>query len=160
MRVTNIILITSIIILGLFILLGLIQLISRKSIKKVDKQILWLPVPLLLMAATYFIFDKLFIFNTRPDGSGEPSFPSTHVMIVTTIFFLVTLALPKYVKSKTTRFILGIIMMILISLTAIGRVMANKHYPLDVIAGIAFGFIFSEIYYLLIKHKPKKKKNA
>ena len=110
------------------------------------------------MTIVYFIFDKLIILNTRPDGSGEPSFPSTHVMVVTTIFFIVITILPKYIHSKVARVILDILMAILISLTCTGRVLANMHWPIDVFGGVAFAIIFTEIYYIVAKTKKKEKK--
>lgn len=154
--ITNIILITSILIVVIFAFMGLYQWITRRSIKKVDKELRWMPLPLALMVAAYFIFDKLIVLATRPNGSGEPSFPSTHVMVVTTIFFLVTLVLPKYVKSKAMQVIIEIIMIALISVTCSGRVLSNMHSVIDVLGGIGFAFIFSEIYYLTIKKRSKK----
>lgn len=156
--ITNIILIVSIITLGVFAVLGLYQWITRGKISKVDPQLLWLPLPLILMVITYFLFDKVFILNTRPDGSGEPSFPSSHVMVVTTIFFLITLILPHYVKNKTLCLILELIMVVLIGLTCTGRILANKHWWSDVLGGVIFAFIFSEIYYLIIKSNKKSPK--
>ena len=156
--ITNIILILSLITLGIFAVIGLYQWITRKSIKKVDKQIRWMPLPLALMTITYFIFDKLLVVNVRPNGSGESSFPSTHSMIVATIFFMVTIILPKYIKSKKLRIVLELLMFIGISLTCTGRVLANLHWPLDVIGALVFAFIFTEIYYQIIKKKKDKKK--
>ena len=155
--ITNIILVLSIATLGIFAILGLYQWITRKSIKKVDKQIRWMPLPVGLMAIVYLIFDKLLILNTRPNGSGEPSFPSTHAMIVATIFFIVTIILPKYVKSKPLRVVLEILMFAGIALTCTGRVLANMHWPIDVIGSLVFAFVFSEIYYQIIKKKKAKK---
>ena len=155
--ITNIILILSLITLGIFVILGIYQWITRKSIKKVDKQIRWMPLPLALMVITYFIFDKLLIVSVRPNGSGESSFPSTHSMVVATIFFMVTIILPKYVKSKKLRIVLELLMFIGISLTCTGRVLANLHWPLDVIGALVFAFIFTEIYYQIIKKKKTKK---
>lgn len=156
--ITDVILVTSFVTLGVFVLLALYQWISRKSIKKIDKRLLWMPLPLALMTLTYIIFDKLVVLDVRPNGSGEPSFPSTHVMVVSTIFFLTTMVLPKYVSSKVARIILELIMVVLISLTCIGRVMSNMHRPLDVVGGLAFAFIFTEIYYYAVHWKKKDKK--
>ena len=155
-KITNITLLTSFAVLAVFAGLGLYQWVTRKSLKKVDRRLLLMIVPLALMAITYFVFDKIIIVNVRPDGSGEPSFPSTHVMVVATIFFLATLNLNKYVKQKPLRVICEIIMFILLSLTCTGRVLAGKHWITDVLAGLAFAFVFSEIYYLLIKKRNKK----
>ena len=159
--ITNIILVIALLVLAIFVFLGIYQWITRKSIKKVDKQIRWMPLPLALMTIVYFIFDKLWIVNTRPNGSGESSFPSTHVMVVATIFFMITVILPKYVKSFGARFAIEVTMCILVSLTTIGRVNANMHYPIDVLGGIIFAFIFSEVYYYAIRtKKPKKTKKV
>ena len=155
--ITNIILVIALIVLAIFVFLGLYQWITRGSIKKVDKQIRWMPLPLALMTIVYFIFDKLWIVNTRPNGSGEPSFPSTHVMVVATIFFIVTVILPKYVKSVGARIAIEITMFVLVSLTATGRVFAEMHYPIDVLGGLVFAFIFSEVYYYVIRTKKSKK---
>ena len=155
-KITDIILITSLITLGVFAILALYQWITRKSIKKIDKRLLWMPLPLVLMVFVWILFDKFLILDVRPNGSGEPSFPSTHVMVVSTIFFLATMNLPKYVKSKVARIILDSTMVVLISLTCVGRVLSNMHRPLDVIGGLIFAFIFTEIYYYTI-HKKKAK---
>ena len=152
--ITNIILIISILTLAAFAVLGLYQWITRKSFKKVDPELLWFPLPLALMVITYLIFE-MFPVNFRPNGSGESSFPSTHVMIVATIFFAVMLILPRYIEDKTIRVILNIIMVVLIGLTTFGRVEANMHWPIDVIGGIAFAFAFSGIYHFAYKKYKK-----
>ena len=155
---TDVILIAAIAVLGVFGLLGLIEWISRKSLKKVDKELIGMIVPMLLMAATYFIFDKFLILNTRPNGSGEPSFPSSHTMVVATIFFCVMLALPKYIKNKPLRIFLDIVMLALIALTATGRVLSNMHWLSDVLGGLGFAMIFALIYYFIKKHHQKESK--
>ena len=157
--ITNIILIAAIAVVGAFAFLGLYQLVTRKSIQKIDPELRWFPLPLILMVITYIVFDKFIILNTRPDGSGEPSFPSTHVMVVTTIFFLVILILPHYVKNKVLCIILEFIMVVLIGFTCTGRVLADKHWISDVIGAIIFAFIFSEIYYQIFKRSKKNAKH-
>lgn len=156
--ITNIVLIIAFITIGIFAVLGIYQWIKRGSFEKIDKQIRWMPVPLFLVALTYLIFDKLWIVSVRPNGSGEPSFPSTHALIVTTVFFIATIILPKYIKNKTARIILEILMVVGIGLTCTGRVLANLHWPLDVIGAIIFAYIYSEIYYQIIKNRDKNKK--
>ncbi len=156
-KITNIILITALITLGIFVILGLCQWISRKSLKKVDKELLWFPLPLALMAITYVVFDKFLILNTRPDGSGEPSFPSTHVMVVTTIFLLTAVILPKYIKSKIACLVLYLLMLAFVILNGVGRVLANKHWTSDVLGAVGFSFIFVAIYCLIYQLIIKKK---
>ena len=152
-KITDIILAAAIAVLGVFAMLGLYQWIKRKSIKKVDRTLLAMIPPVILMAATYFIFDKIWILNTRPNGSGEPSFPSSHTMAVATIFLLTIFAIPKYIKSKPLRIMLDVIMLALIALTATGRVLSNMHWLSDVIGGLVFAAIFTAIYLLIKKEK-------
>ena len=150
-KVSDISLITSLIVLAVFAGLGLYQWITRKSLKKVDHPLLAMIVPLVLMVAVYIIFGRFIILATRPNGSGESSFPSTHTMIVTTIFFMVMIALPRYVHSKALRIILDFVMLMLISLTAAGRVFSNMHHLTDVLGALGFSIVFTGIYYLISK---------
>lgn len=150
-KITDIILIASIAVLGVFAILGFCQLVRRKSLKKVDKPLLAMLIPLVLMAITYFIFDKFLVLNIRPNGSGEPSFPSTHTMVVATIFLLTAIILPNYIKSKTTRVIMDIVMLLFIALVSVGRVLANMHWVSDVVGGLIFAAIFAAIYYLILR---------
>ncbi len=156
--ITDIILILSILTLVTFMVTGVYQWIKRKDFKKIDLQIRWMAVPVALVAIVYFIFDKIWVLNTRPNDPSDPSFPSTHVMIVATIFFITSMILPKYISSRVARIILWIVITVLISLTCIGRVVSGMHWPIDVIGGLIFAFIFSEIYYQIVKRG--KKKNA
>ena len=152
-KASDIILYASFAIVGVFAIMGLCQLIKRRSLKKVDRELLLMPIPLSLMATTYIIFDEFLVLNTRPNGSGEPSFPSSHTMIVGTIFLLTALILPKYIKSKSTCIILDLIMLVLFALVCVGRVASNMHWVSDVVAGAIFAMVFGVIYYLLIRRK-------
>lgn len=150
-KATDIILYAAIAVLVVFAGIGLYQWITRKSLKKVDQNLLAMLVPLALMAVVYVVFDKFLPLNYRPDGSGEPSFPSTHAMVVATIFAIVAINLKKYIKSKSLRVVLYILMLALTATVSAGRVLANKHWTSDVIAGLIFAAIFTIIYYLIIR---------
>ena len=149
--ITNIILIAAIIVLGLFVCLGIYQWITRKSFKKIDPELRWAIVPIVLMGITYIVFDKVLIWNTRPDGSGEPSFPSSHVMLVATTFFLTAIILPKYVEKQSHRIFIDVMMLVLLALVCVGRVLANKHWISDVEGALIFSLIFAVIYCLIIR---------
>ncbi|MBR0242858.1 phosphatase PAP2 family protein [Candidatus Saccharibacteria bacterium] len=159
-KITDIILIAALALLGVFAILGLTEWIRRKSLKKVDRELLAMLPSLVLMAATYFIFDELLILNTRPNGSGEPSFPSSHTMATTTIFLMAIIALPKYVKNQPLRIVLDVVMLILIALVSVGRVAANMHWASDVIAALIFSVIFAALYLLILKLKKKEPNHA
>ena len=74
-KITEILGLAVILIVGIYGLLGLIQLIKRKSLVKVDREIILLGVLYVLMAVVYVFFEK-FIINYRPvliDGELEAS---------------------------------------------------------------------------------------
>lgn len=150
-KITDIILVAALAVFAVFAILGLYQWIKRKSLKKVDKPLLLSLIPLSLMAITFIVFEKFIILNTRPNGSGEPSFPSTHAMVVATIFLLTAIILPNYIKSKTARVIMDIVMLLFIILVSVGRVLANMHWVSDVVGGLIFAAIFAVIYYLILR---------
>ena len=129
-----------------------------QTLKKVDKPLLFMPIPLALMAIVYFVFDKLIVVNTRPNGSGEPSFPSTHTMVTATIFFCVAVILPKYVKNKIFLTVIYLLMLVLIAGVSVGRVLANMHWVTDVIAGLIFALGFAIIYWLILRKFSTLKK--
>lgn len=150
-KATDIMVYTAIAAIGIFAVMGLYQWITRKSIKKVDKTLLFLLIPLVLLVITYLLFDHVFIWNVRPDGSGEPSFPSTHTMITATAFFCTAIALPKYIKQKLLLIFLDFVMLAFIILVPVGRVLANKHWISDCIGAMIFSVIFAGIYLYFIK---------
>lgn len=155
-KATDIIVYTAIFTIGIFAMMGLYQWITRRSLKKVDKILIAMIVPVALVMLTYFIFDHVFILNTRPDGSGEPSFPSTHAMITATAFLCTAIVLPYYIKSKTLNIFLDLVMLTFVILVPVGRVLANKHWISDVIGGLIFAAIFAAVYLILVKILIKK----
>ena len=158
-KATDIMVYTAIATAGILAILALYQWIARKSFKKIDKGLAALIVPATLLAITYLIFDYVLIWNTRPDGSGEPSFPSTHTMITATIFFCTAIVLPKYIKQKTLLAILDLIMLAFVVLVPVGRVLANKHWTSDCIGALIFSAIFVGVYYSTVKILEKGAKN-
>ncbi|MBQ3441571.1 phosphatase PAP2 family protein [Candidatus Saccharibacteria bacterium] len=168
-KATDIMVYTAIIAAGILAVLAIYQWITTKSFWKIDKTLIALIVPAVLVVITYFLFDHVFIWNTRPDGSGESSFPSTHTMITATIFFCVAIALPRYIKNKYLLAFLDLVMLAFIILVPVGRVLANKHWVSDCIGAIIFSVIFAGIYYLTVKNlensknsrkTPEKSKNS
>ena len=66
-----------------YCVLGVVQLIKRKSFKKVDKEIWMLGVFYIILVAVYIFFEKV-IINYRPvlmDGFLEASYPSSHTLM-------------------------------------------------------------------------------
>ena len=93
----------------------------------------------------------------RPDNplvkvSGY-SFPSGHAMVSFAFYgFLIYLIL-KYIKNKKIKVLSIICLSLLILLIGYSRVYLHAHFPIDVICGFIFSFIYLVVYIKIIYKK-------
>ena len=135
---------------AVFAVVGFVQLVQRKSLLKVDKKILMLGVIYILVILAYILFEKV-PFNYRPvvldpaEGLG-PSYPSTHTMIILTIFGTAVGVLGEYIKN--TKLVLIIKIM---ALTIIGRLVCGVHWFTDIAGGVIISLFFINLFKDLTK---------
>lgn len=83
-------------------------------------------------------------------GTGSSSFPSGH----TTTIFALTALLALYVPGRRS----GFFFFMIAALTGFSRIYLSQHFPIDVLAGSAFGVLTSMAVYVLIPLKVFEKK--
>lgn len=132
--------ITAILVAFLFAMVGLVQLIRRKSLLKVDKEILALGVLYSIIIGLYVLFE-IIIVNYRPiimPGCEHPeaSFPSSHTMLVCVIMGSAMMLMSRYIKRKGLCRVLQVICGFVIVITVIGRLISGVHWLTDIIGGI------------------------
>jgi len=132
-----------------FAAVGLIQLFKRRSIRKVDREILWLGVVYIVMALCYVLFEK-FPVNYRPvilDEGPEASYPSSHVLLSVCVMSTANLPLKRLLreKRKLHRWSVGLCMAVM-TVTVVGRVIAGVHWVTDIIGGILPALALAELY--------------
>ena len=132
--------ITAILVAFVFAVTGLVQLIKRRSLLKVDKEILVLGIFYILVIGIYLLFEKV-IVNYRPvimPGCQYPeaSFPSSHTMLVCVIMGSAIMLISRYIKKKTLCRALQVICAVIIGVTVIGRLLSGVHWFTDIIGGI------------------------
>lgn len=118
--------------------IGLGQLIKRRSLFKVDYDILALGVYYIVVIFGYLIFEMIPI-NYRPiliEGVMEASYPSSTTLLVLsvmpTLIFQVNRRLQNDIRKKTI-----VICTILFSLfMVIGRLVAGVHWFTDIVGGV------------------------
>ena len=139
--------------------IGLIQLIKRKSIKKVDREIILLGVLYVLMAVVYVAFEKI-VINYRPiliDGELEASYPSSHTLLAICICLSSLLVSKNYVSDKYLK-ITNIVTIVLLLGVFAGRVVSGVHWISDIIGGVLISLTLLMYFYTLYDVRFKKKR--
>ena len=115
----------------------LIQLIRRKSLSKVDRNLAVLMLLYILVMSLYLLFDKVLIINYRPilrDKGLESSYPSTHTMIA-----WVVMVSAIYIKNQRTLTIVVTLSFLVLLVVIITRALSGMHWLTDVLGGILIG---------------------
>ena len=145
--------VAAILVAFLFAMAGFVQLIKRRSIFKVDREILALGCLYIVVIGLYVLFE-IVIVNYRPiimpDGiHPEASFPSSHTMLVCVIMGSAIMLIGKYVKEKQLCRVLRGICAAIIGMTVIGRLIAGVHWFTDIVGGVLISIfllsLFSEV---------------
>ena len=123
-----------------FFVMGVYQLISRKSIFKVDPEIICLGIIYVLTIAFYLFFE-VFPVNFRPalmpgETVAEASFPSSHTVLACVILGTAIILVGKYFRGNTLKTVLTTAMCALIGLIVSGRFISGAHWLTDIIAGM------------------------
>ena len=144
---------------------GGVQLIYRRSILKVDKELLLLGGLYVVTVIFYVLFEKV-IVNYRPmlmpDGTGpEASFPSSHTMLSCVILGSGLGLLKKYTKkNKTIQLVLTVLFAVMLALIVAGRLLSGVHWFTDILGGILLSTALLNAYdgLLLLWKKSEKRK--
>ena len=139
-----------------YAIIGLKQLMKRKSIKKVDKEILCLGAFYILVILIYILFEKC-IINYRPilmNGFLEASFPSSHTLITICLCGSSIIVNNRLFKKKFTK-MLNVISLFIIIITIIGRLISGVHWFTDIIGGILISSFLLMLFYLILNLNKK-----
>ena len=121
-----------------FGLLGLMQWIRRKSITKVDRDILLLGGYYILVILGYLIFEMIPI-NYRPimiDGAMEASYPSSTTLLVLSVMPTLLFQVIRRTKSQTVRRITAAFVVLFSAFMIIGRLVAGVHWLTDIVGAV------------------------
>ena len=131
--------------------IGLIQFIKRRSIFKVDKEIILLGLYYIIVIALYVFFEKV-IINYRPilmNGFLEASYPSSHTLMTICICGSSILINKKLFNNKITK-VINYLSIIIITITVVGRLISGVHWFTDIIGGILISSGLLMIFYSLL----------
>ena len=121
-----------------FGVLGLTQWIRRRSIAKVDKDILLLGAYYILVILGYLVFEMIPI-NYRPiliDGAMEASYPSSTTLLVLSVMPTLLFQISRRAKSQTVRRITAAFVLLFSAFMVIGRLVAGVHWLTDIVGAV------------------------
>lgn len=149
-------------VIAVFAFIGCYQLIKRKSLMKVDKDLYALAITYVFTFALYIFFDKVLVINLRPiimvgESITEPSFPSSHTLLAVSVLGTAISECGK-IRRKSFRVSLVIVLAILMGATVLSRLFSGVHWVTDIIAGILWGEVMMTLYQLFSALFSKEEK--
>ena len=149
-------------VIAVFAFIGCYQLIKRKSLMKVDKDLYALAITYVFTFALYIFFDKVLVINLRPiimagESIAEPSFPSSHTLLAVSVLGTAISECGK-IRKESLRVSFVIVLAILMSATVLSRLFSGVHWVTDIIAGILWGEVMMTLYQLFSALFSKEEK--
>ena len=132
---------------AVYAMIGCFQLIKRKSILKVDYQLLILGFYYVLLLGIYLLFEVIPI-NYRPiliNGVLEVSYPSSTTLLVLCIMKTFAYNIKIYLNDKQSKRIIISLTMIYSIFMIIIRILSKVHWITDIIGAI---LLSNALYYL------------
>ena len=143
-----------------FGVLGLLQLIKRRSLLRVDSDILLLDVYYVLVIACYLIFEMIPI-NYRPvliEGRLEASYPSSTTLLVLSVMPTLWFQAYRRVSNVTTRKAAEVFVVAFSVFMVIGRLVSGVHWATDIIGSALLSLGLYMLYRSAVLYSDKAKK--
>lgn len=152
-KITKVVAVCSFLCIACFAFIGLYQLITRKSLKKVDLQIYGM-AGIYAVTAFFYVLFEIIVINYRPileEGELEASFPSSHTMLAVSVFGSALTYCVYYVDSRLWSSLLTGLLSVLMVAMAGGRLFSGVHWFTDILGGMILGACIISLYISFIK---------
>lgn len=127
---------------------GFSQMIRRRSLIKVDRDILFLGVYYGIVIFGYLIFEMIPI-NYRPiliEGILEASYPSSTTLLVLSVMPTLVFQMGRRLKNVTGKRVTVILTTTFCAFMVIGRLVAGVHWLTDIVGAVLLSFGLYSIY--------------
>ena len=118
--------------------IGLVQLIKRRSLFRVDADIMILGVYFVIVFLAYAIFEMIPI-NYRPiliEGKMEASYPSSTTLLVLSVMPALNEQIQRRLSGITAKRIIKIVEIAFSAFMVIGRLVSGVHWFTDIVGGV------------------------
>lgn len=122
----------------IFGVVGLVQLIKRRSLLKVDKDIILLGIYYILVIFGYLIFEMIPI-NYRPiliEGRMEASYPSSTTLLVMSVMPTLAFQVHRRLQNTKVRYGLYAFTVLFTAFMVVGRTVAGVHWLTDIAGSV------------------------
>ena len=143
-----------------FGVLGLVQLIKRRSLLRVDPDILLLGIYYVLVIACYLIFEMIPI-NYRPvliEGRLEASYPSSTTLLVLSVMPTLMFQANRRVSNAMIRKAVAVFVIAFSAFMVIGRLISGVHWATDIIGSVLLSAGLYMLYRSAVLYSDKAKR--
>lgn len=122
----------------IFGVVGLVQLIKRRSLLKVDKDIILLGIYYILVIFGYLIFEMIPV-NYRPiliEGRMEASYPSSTTLLVMSVMPTFAFQVHRRIRNTKVRYVLYAFTALFTAFMVVGRTVAGVHWLTDIAGSV------------------------
>ena len=144
-----------------FGVMGLMQLVKRRSLKKVDIDLILLGVHYVLVIFAYLMFEMIPV-NYRPiliEGKLEASYPSSTTLLVLSVMPTLRYQIDRRCRhAKLSRFI-NMAALLFSVFMVVGRLISGVHWATDIVASILLSAGLFLLYRAAVQFADGKRRN-
>jgi membrane-associated phospholipid phosphatase len=121
-----------------FGVIGVIQAVKRRSLLRVDPDIILLGLYYILVILAYLVFEMIPI-NYRPiriNGALEASYPSSTTLLVLSVMPTLKLQIDRRMDKSFVRNVTGVFVIAFSAFMVIGRLIAGVHWATDILGAV------------------------
>ena len=142
-----------------FGVLGLVQMIHRRSLLKVDFDILLLGAYYVVVILGYLLFEMMPI-NYRPiliGGNLEASYPSSTTLLVLSVMPTLKYQSERRIAKPVTRKAIAVFVIVFSAFMVLGRLIAGVHWATDIVGSVFLSSGLFLIYRFMADYTDQKK---
>ena len=140
--------------------IGFGQMIKRKSLWKVDRDLMILGVYYVIVILCYLVFEMIPI-NYRPiliEGRMEVSYPSSTTLLVLCVMPTLIEQMNRRMKSDIIKKVIQWCVVLFSGFMVIGRLISGVHWMTDIVGGVLLSAGLFTVYYGIVVWCCSKKK--
>ena len=142
-----------------FGVLGIVQLVKRRSLLKVDSDIVLLGAYYVVVILGYLLFEMVPI-NYRPiliDGNLEASYPSSTTLLVLSVMPTLKYQVDRRIRNTAIKKVIAVFANVFSACMVIGRLVSGVHWATDIVGSVFLSLGLYMIYRFMAECTGQKK---